>query len=94
MTHDEFRIWALRQLGDHMRRNMPAAKMARQLKADSRGFKKSLDHARRSQSASQAASKRKLDRRLSALEGASRERRAALDRELEERRWGLIMGSK
>jgi len=49
---------------------------------------------RRSLAASQAASQRKLNQRLADLERASRERREALDRELGEKRWDLLMGKK
>jgi len=93
MTHDEFRSWALKQLEEHMRRNLPSVKLARQLKASQRESKKAMAHARRSLASSLASSKRKLDLRLSDLEREFRERREASDREFEQRRWDLVTGS-
>jgi len=94
MTSDLFQAWALKQLEEHMRRNMPSVKVARQLKASQRESKKAMVSARRSLAASQASSQRKLHLRLAELERVSRERREAQDREFEERRWEIIMGKK
>jgi len=94
MINDLFRAWALEQLEGHMRRNMPVVKMARQLKVSQRESKKAMVRARRSLAASHAATQRKLNQQLSDLERESRERREVTDREFEERRWDLIMGSR
>jgi len=94
MTNDPLRAWAIEAWKKEVLRNLPAAKAVRQLKASQRESTKDMARARRSLAASQAASQRKLNQRLADLERASRERREALDRELEEKRWDLLMGKK
>jgi len=94
MINDPFRAWAIEAWKKEVVRNMPAAKLARQLKAEQRESKKSWDRARRSLLASQSSSKRKLDQQLAELEKASRERREALDRELEQKRWEILTASR
>jgi len=92
MTNDEFSSWALKAWEKEVLLNMPVAKLARQLKASQRESKKAMVSARRSLAASQASSQRKLNQRLAELERASSARREAQDRELEEKRWILLMG--
>jgi len=92
--HESLQAWAMRQLEAQVKRNLPSVKLARQLKASQRESKKAWGRARRSMAASQSSSKRKLDQQLAELEKASRERREALDRELEEKRWDFIIGKK
>jgi len=94
MLNDELRVWAMKAWEKEVLRNLPAAKLARQLKASQRESGKAWDRARRSMAASQASSQRKLNQRLAELERASRERREALDREFEEKRWVLLMGKR
>jgi len=94
MTNDPLRAWAIEAWKKEVLRNMPSVKLARQFKASQRESKKAWDRARRSLAASQASSQRKLNQRLADLERASRERREALDRELEEKRWNLLTGKK
>jgi len=91
---NELRVWAVEAWKKEVLRNMPSVKLARQLKASQRESKKAMAHARRSLAASQASSKRKLDQRLADLERVSRDRREAQDRELEEKRWDLLMGKR
>jgi len=94
MMTNELQAWAMKAWEKEVVRNSPGVKLARQLKASQRESKKDMARARRSMLASQASSKRKLNQHLAELERASRERREAQDREFEERRWDLIMGSK
>jgi len=94
MTSDLFQAWALKQLEEHMRRNMPGARAVRQLKADLSQSRKDMARARRSLAASHAASQRKLNHHLAEAERASREAREASDRKFEEKRWALIMDSQ
>jgi len=91
--HDAMGVWALGQLEAYMRRNMPAVKAVRQLRADSRETKKALDRALRAQASKQASTQRKLNQRLTDLELASRKRQASQDAEMEKRRWDLLAGS-
>jgi len=94
MTNDELRAWAMKAWEKEVIQNSPAAKASRSLRANLSQSKKDMARARRSLSASQASSKRKLNQRLVDLERASRERREASDREFEERRWQLIIDSQ
>jgi len=91
---DVLRAWAVEAWKKEALKNMPAAKAVRQLRASDRASKKALGRARRSLAASQASIKRKLDQRLAELERVSRERQVVRDRELEKRRWDLIMAAK
>jgi len=70
------------------------AKAGRSLRAGLSQSKKDMARARRSLAASQASSKRKLNQHLADIERVSRERREALDREFEEKRWALIIDSQ
>jgi len=92
--HDSMRAWALAQLEAHVRRNLPAARASRSLRASLSQSRKDMVRARRSLASSQAASKRKLDHILADIERVARERREVQDREFEERRWDLIMRKK
>jgi len=95
MNNDEFfRSWALRELEAHVKRNMPGARLARQLRADARDSKKALARARRSLANAQAASKRKLNERLVLLEQESRARQDAQDAKMEKRRWEILTASR
>jgi len=89
---DPLRVLALGILAERMRRNMPSVKLARQLKASQRESMRAMVRARRSLSASQASSKRKLDLRLSDLERESRDRQLAQDAESDRRCWNLLLG--
>jgi len=93
MTNDEFRAWAMQAWVKEVTKNLPTAKAARQLKADSRESRKALASARRSMAAQQASNQRKLNQRQIDIERTFRERREARDRELEEKRWDLIARS-
>jgi len=94
MTNDPLRAWAIKAWEKEVTRNMPAAKLVRQLKADQRESRKGLARAKKSLAATQAAGQRKLSQRLTDLERAFRDRREAQDREFEEKRWALLMGKK
>jgi len=95
MTPDELlRAWAVKAWEKEVIRNMPMAKATRRLKADSRESKKALASARRSMAAQQASNQRKLHQRQADIARVSRERREASDREFEQRRWDLIIGSR
>jgi len=91
VTPDSFQDWALRQLEAQVKRNMPAAKAARQLKADNRDSRKAMARARRSLANAQAASKRKLNERLVLLEQESRARQNTQDAESDLRLWNLLL---
>jgi len=91
MTNDEFRAWSLKQLEASMRRNMPAARIARLLKADARESKKAFARARRALASREASSRRKFNQDLTDIERLASARLAASDRELEEKRWQLII---
>jgi len=92
MIDDPLRAWAIEAWKKEVLRNVPSAKLVRQLKASQRESQRSMARARRSMLAQQAASQRKLNQRLSDLEKLSRERREALARELEEKQWSILMG--
>jgi len=94
MTNDELRTWAMKAWEKEVIRNLPAAKAARQLKASQVASRKALGRARRSLLAQQASTRRKLDKRASEIEQEFRGRREASDRELEEKRWQLLMGKE
>jgi len=94
MTNDELRTWAMKAWEKEVIRNSPGAKAGRSLRASLSQGRKDMVRARRSLSAQQAASQRKLNQRLADLERAARERREASDRELDEKRWALIIGKK
>jgi len=93
MTNEEFRAWAMQAWVKEVTKNMPASKAARQLRADGRESRKALASARRSMAAQQASNQRKLNQRLADIARVAGERRAASDREFEERRWDLLIGS-
>jgi len=94
MTNDELRTWAMKAWEKEVIRNSPGAKAGRSLRASLSQSKKDMARARRSLAASQASSKRKLNQRLADLERVARDRREASDRELEEKRWQLIIDSQ
>ena len=94
MTNDELRAWAMKAWEKEVIRNSPVAKAGRSLRANLAQSKKDMAGARRSLVSRQASSKRKLNQHLADLERASRDRREASDRLVEERRWDLIMGKK
>jgi len=95
MTNDEFFCsWALKELEERMRWNMPASKAVRLLKADARESRKALNRARRSHVAQQAAIKRKLNQRLVEIEKGSRDRRDVQAAEMEKRRWEILTASR
>jgi len=94
MTNGEFSAWAMKAWEKEVLKNMPAAKLVRELKASQRESKKALAHARRSLVASQASSQRKFHQRQLDLERESRERRESSDRKFDELRWQLAMGPK
>jgi len=91
---NEFRDWAVEAWQKEVLKNMPSAKAARKIKAGQRESRKALARARRSLAASQASTQRKLNQRLADIERVSLERREAIDREFEERRWRLLMGQR
>jgi len=90
--HESLQAWALRQLEAQVKRNMPVARLARQLKADNRESRKAMARARRSLANAQAASKRKLNERLVLLERESRARQDTQDAESDRRCWDLLLG--
>jgi len=94
MTNDELFTWAMKAWEKEVIRNSPGAKAGRSLRASLSQSRKDMARARRSLAASQASSRRKLNQRLADLERASRDRREASDRELDEKRWALIMDSQ
>jgi len=83
MTPDALSAWAVKAWEREVLKNMPMAKAARQLKANSRESRKALASARRSLAAQQAATQRKLHQRQASIERTFRERREAIDREFE-----------
>jgi len=92
MTNDEFRSWAMKVWEKEAIRSMPAARARRVLQASQREYKKELARARRSLVAFQAASQRKLNKRLAELDRESREWREAQDAESDRRLWNLLLG--
>jgi len=94
MTNDELlRSWAVEAWKKEVLKNMPSARLVRQLKAGQRESKKSLASARRSMAAQQASTQRKLNQRLADIARTAVERRQAIDREFEAKRWDLITRS-
>jgi len=89
-----FRDWAVEAWKKEVLKNMPAVKAARQLKAGQRESRKALASAGRSLAAFQASNQRKFHQRLAGIERASREWREAIDREFEQKRWDLLIGSR
>jgi len=94
MNRAEYAAWVQAVWEREVTRNMPAAKAVRQLKAGRVESRKALVSARRSMAASQAATQRKLNQRQADIEQTFRELRAVRDREFEQRRWDLIIGSR
>jgi len=94
MNREEYAVWVQAAWIKEATRNMPAAKAARQLKAGQRESRKALATARRSLVASQASNQRKLNQRQADIELEFRKRRESSDREFEQRRWGLLIGSR
>jgi len=94
MTNDELRVWAMKAWEKEVVRNSPVAKAGRSLRAGLSQSRKDMARARRSLAASEAFSKRKLNQRLADIERASRDRREASDRLVEEKRWQLIIDSQ
>jgi len=94
MTNDVFRDWAVEAWQKEVLKNMPSAKAARKIKAGQRESRKALASARRSMAAQQASHQRKLNGRLENIAREFRERREVRDREFEQRRWDLLIGSR
>jgi len=94
MNREEYAAWVQAAWEKDVLKRTPGAKASRSLRASLSQSKKDMVRARRSLASREASGKRKLDQRLADIERASRERREAQDRELEERRWDLIMGKK
>jgi len=95
MTNDELlRAWAVKAWEKEVTRNMPAARLVRQLKADGRESRKAWASARRSMAAQQASNQRKLNERQIAIEREFRERERIRDAEMERKRWDLLIGSR
>jgi len=93
MTNNEFVLaWAMKAWEKEAIRNMPVARLARQLKADNRESRKAMARARRSLANAQAASKRKLNERLVLLERESRAWQDTQDAEFDRRCWDLLLG--
>jgi len=93
MTNDLFRAWALQQLEEHMRRNMPSAKAVRDLKTSQRSNKKELVRMNRAFSARRAAINRRFRERQQEIETASRKRQLEMDAADWKRRLDLLSGS-
>jgi len=94
MNREEYAAWVQAAWEKDVMQKAPGAKAGRSLRAGLVQSKKDMARARRSLAASQASSKRKLNQRLADIERASRDRREASDRELDEKRWVLIMDSQ
>jgi len=94
MTNDSLLAWAVEAWEKEVIRNSPAAKAGRSLRASLSQSRKDMARARRSLASRQASSKRRLNQHLADIERVSKERREALAREFEERRWDLLMGKK
>jgi len=93
MNREEFAAWVQAAWVKDVTRNMPMAKAARQLKANSRESRKALASARRSLAAQQASNQRKLHQRQGDIEREFRKRRESSDREFEAKRWDCITRS-
>jgi len=94
MNREEYAAWVQAAWEKDVMKRTPGAKASRSLRASLSQSKKDMARARRSLAASQASSRRKLNQDLADIERTSRERREASDRELEEKRWQLIIDSQ
>jgi len=94
MNREEYTAWVQAAWEKDVLKRTPGAKASRSLRASLSQSKKDMARARRSLASRQASSKRKLDQHLAGLERASKDRLEASDRELEEKRWQLIMGKE
>jgi len=94
MTNEELlRSWAVEAWKKEVLKNMPAARLVRQLKAGRVESRKSLASVRRSLAAQQASNQRKLHQRQADIEREFRERERIRDAEVERKRWDFITRS-
>jgi len=94
MNREEYAAWVQAAWVKEVMSKTPGAKVVRELKAIQRESKKAMERSRRSLSASQASSQRKLNQRLADLERESRDRRDVKDREFEQKCWQLLMDQR
>jgi len=94
LNREEYAAWVQAAWEKDVMKKAPGAQASRSLRASLSLGKKDMARARRSLSSSQAVSKRKLNIRLAEIEQKARDRREASDRELEEKRWQLIIDSQ
>jgi len=90
--NDPLRAWAIEAWKKEVLRNLPAAKLARQLKAQDRLLKREYLKEKRSLASHHSERMRLLKRQQAESEAALREKREALDRELEQKRWEILTG--
>jgi len=94
MNREEYAAWVQAAWEKDVMQKAPGAKAGRSLRAGLVQSRKDMARARRSLASRQASSKRKLTQHLADLERASRDRREASDRLVEEKRWQLIIDSQ
>jgi len=94
MSGEEYAAWVQAAWVKEVTKNMPVAKAARRLKADSRESRKALASARRSLAAQQASNQRKFSQRQVDIEREFRERERNRDAEMERKRWDLLVGKR
>jgi len=94
MNREEYAAWVQAAWERDVLKRTPGAKASRSLRANLVQSKRAMARARRSLASRQASSRRKLNQDLADLERRSRERREASDRELDEKRWALIINSQ
>jgi len=89
--HESLQTWALRQLEAQVKRNMPGARLARQLRADSLASKKALSRVRRSLASQHGVKMRALKMKQAADAQALREKQTVMDAESERRLWDFLI---
>jgi len=94
MNREEYAAWVQAAWIKEAMKNMPVAKAARQLKAGRVESRKAWASARRSLAAKHGAKMRSLRKQQAENGEAIRKRREASDREFEQRRWDLLIGSR
>jgi len=94
MINNELLSWAMKAWEKEVIRNSPGAKAGRSLRASLSQSKKDMARARRALASREASSRRKFNQDLADIERLASARLAASDRELEEKRWQLIIDSQ
>jgi len=94
MNPEEFASWSAREWVKQAGDNTPLAKSIRRGKAQGQALKREHRAMRRSLAAEHGAKMRSLRKQQVETAEAIRKRREASDREFEQRRWDLLIGSR